>query len=284
MTAAMQLATVADGLGFAEGLRWHDGALWFSDFITRKVHTLDAAGFLTQVAFVPGQPSGLGFAPDGTPLVVSMLDQKLLAIAPEQLSVVANLSNCSAGPCNDMLVDARGHAYIGCFGFELWYEARQATQFGTLVHVNPEGVATVAADGLRTPNGMAILPGGKTLVVAETHACQLTAFDIAADGSLSRPRLFARLGERHPDGICVNADGDIWVACLYASEFLLVREGGAILDRVATPGRWAVACALGGATGQRLFCATTSVSQPNDMRLGRSRSAIGFVDVAVAAP
>jgi sugar lactone lactonase YvrE len=133
------------------------------------------------------------------------------------------------------------------------------------------------------PNGIAFLSGGKRLVVAETHACRLTIFDVAPDGSLSNRRLFADLGDHHPDGICADRNGDIWVAGLYAATFLLVRDGGDILETIATPGRWAVACALGGPAGRRLFCATASQERPEDFRLGQTRSAIGYVDVDIPA-
>ena len=280
----MQLTTLVDGLAFAEGLRWHDDALWFSDFVTRKVLTADAAGRTTEKAHVPGQPSGLGFAPDGTPLVVSMLDRKLLRMAGEGLSVVADLGRHAVGPCNDMAVDARGNAYISSMGYELYYERQTPATRSPLLRVSPAGDVSIAAPNMCGPNGIAFLSGGKQLVVAETHACRLTAFDVAPDGSLSNRRLFADLGDRPPDGICADRNGDIWVAGLYASAFLLVRDGGDILETIATPGRWAVACALGGPDGSRLFCATASQERAEDFRLGKTRSAIGYVDVDTPAP
>ncbi len=273
------LTTLVDGLGFAEGLRWRGDRLWFSDFLTRKVQTTDPGGNLEWVGFVPGQPSGLGFAPDGTPLVVSMLDRRLLAVGHEQLSVVADLRSLADFPCNDMLVDGHGNAYIGTFTHELWYEAAAPAAASPLLLVRPDGQVSVAADDLAMANGIALLPGGRTLVVAETAARRLTAFDVAGDGSLSGRRLFADLGEYHPDGICADANGDIWVGGLYGEAFLHVRDGGAVLCTIPTPGRWAVACALGGSDGRRLFCATATVDKANDMRMGRSRSAIEFTDV-----
>ena len=279
----MPLSTLIDGLGFAEGLRWREGKLWFSDFLTRKIQTVDLAGRLTDMAFVPGQPSGLGFMPDGTPRVVSMLDRRLLTFASEQLGVVADLRHVAVGPCNDMIVDSKGNAYIGSLGYELWYEPLPPSTRGPLIRVDPQGAVSVAAPDMRGPNGMALLAGEKTLVIAETHACRLTAFDVAEDGSLSGRRLFADLGDIHPDGICANARGDIWVAGLYASQFMLVGDGGKVLEAIETPGRWAVACALGGETRNRLFCATATVAQPTDMRRGRARSAIEFLDVEVPA-
>jgi sugar lactone lactonase YvrE len=277
------LTTLIDGLGFAEGLRWHRGKLWFSDFLTRNIQSVDMNGQLNREAFVPGQPSGLGFMPDGSALVVSMLDRKLLRFETEQLYQVADLSQHSPYPCNDMLIDQDGHAYIGTFSYDIWTAPKPPSNAtSNLLHVNPNGQVAVVAENLHMPNGIVRLPHSNTLVVAETGACRLLGFDIQGDGSLSAPRLFADLGAIHPDGICVNAEGEIWVSGLYASEFLLVREGGEIVRRIPAPGRWAVACALGssdGEDGKRLFCATAQVNQANDMRQGRCTSAIEYVDL-----
>ena len=277
------LTTLGDGLGFAEGLRWHDGKLWFSDFVTRRVQTLDLAGTLTEVGFVPGVPSGLGFTADGPPLVVSMLDRRLLAIGDGTLSVVADLRGLATFPANDMLVRPDGQAWISTMTHELWYEPLPARPLAPLLGVSPSGQVRVAAPDMAMANGIALLPDGKTLVVAETHGRRLTAFDVAGDGSLRRRRLFADLGDIHPDGICADANGDIWVGGLYAESFLHVREGGEVLDRIAVPGCWAVTCVLGGSDGRRLFCAVKPVTTPTDMRTGHSRSLIHWVDVAVPA-
>lgn len=277
------LTTLIDGLGFAEGLRWHNNALWFSDFLTRKVQSVDVNGQLTRQAFVAGQPSGLGFMPDGSSLAVSMLDRKLVRLEAEQLQLVADLSNFSRYPCNDMLIDHEGNIYIGAFSYDYWYESSPKGATSPLLHVSPTGKVTIAANNMSSPNGIVRLPHSNTLVVAETAACRLTAFDIAADGSLSNQRVFADLVDIHPDGLCVNADGNIWISGLYASEFLLLAESGEIIERIATPGRWAVACALGGRDGKRLFCATTTVKNSNDLQQGRCKSAIEYLDVAVGS-
>lgn len=279
------LTTLIEGLGFAEGLRWHNQRLWYADFLTRQVQSIGLNGDIRREAFVPGQPSGLGFMPDGTPLVVSMLDKKLLRYEPEQLHIVADLSPFSRHACNDMLIDSEGNAYIGTFSYDIWYDTHpSASASSDLLHVSPDGNVSIVASGLKMPNGIVRLPHRNTLVVAETGACRLLAFDIHRDGSLSPARVFADLVDIHPDGLCVNANGDIWVAGLYACEFLRVSHKGDIIERLPTPGRWAVACTLGGSDGKRLFCATTVVSRANDMRQGRCTSAIEFVDVATGNP
>lgn len=277
------LETLIDGLGFAEGLRWHAGRLWFSDFLTRKVQTVDMEGTVEWVAFVPGQPSGLGFSRQGDPLVVSMLDRKVLRVGFEELSVVGDLAPLNVPPCNDMFVDKAGNMFVSTFSYELWYERMPEAATSLLLRIGADGGVSVAAGELRMPNGITLLPDGRTLVVAETHACRLTAFTLTEEGRLTGRRCFAEL-DCHPDGICCDAEGDVWVSGLYASKFIKVRDGGEVISNVPTPGRWAVACALGGTEGRRLFCATATVRQPNDLRMGRCTSAIEYIDVASAAP
>ena len=284
---------LCSGLGFTEGLRWHRGRLWFSDFITHKVHAVDERGTLDTMAFVAGTPSGLGFLPDGTPLIVSMLDRRIVKLRDDELSNHADLRAFNTPPCNDMFVDARGHAYVGTFSYEFWYEAAPPVSSGVLLHIAPDGRAAVAAGDLRMPNGIALLPDNRTLVVAETHAQRLTAFTVSADGSLSNRRLYAdlRADDIHPDGLCCDADGNIWVAGLYAGVFVQLNPQGRIQRIIEVPGRWAVSCALGdamgdapgddlgGATGARLFCSVVTVQQPNDLKTGRATAAIEFVDL-----
>lgn len=250
---------IADGLAFAEAPRWHDGKLWFSDFYTHRVISIDQNGRHTTEAEVPGQPSGLGWLPDGRLLVVSMTDRRLLRKDADGLNEVADLSALAPFHCNDMVVDRHGRAYIGNFGFDL--VGRTPVKATVLVMVTPDGQARVVADDLLFPNGCVITPDGKTLIVAETFGKRLTAFDIADDGSLSRRRVWADLGEASPDGICLDAEGAIWVASPPTSEFLRVREHGEITDRISVENQ-AIACALGGTDRQTLYMVTGRVSKP----------------------
>jgi len=201
---------LADGFIFLEGPRWHDGKLWVSDMFAEKVFTVDAQGNTELVATVPQRPSGLGFLPDGRLLIVSMHDRKLLRQDPNGLAEVADVSALVRGDINDMVVDAQGRSYIGSFGYDLMggEEARPAN----IVLVTPDGQTRVVADGLSFPNGSVISPDGSTFIVAETFANCLSAFSIAADGSLSDRRVFAQLGEATPDGICLDAEGAVWVS------------------------------------------------------------------------
>ena len=269
-----------DGLAFAEAPRWHDGALWFSDFFQRQVFSADAQGRTRVVAEVAHQPSGLGWLPDGRLLVVSMTDHRLMRLDASGLVPVAELGAFATGLCNDMVVDAHGRAYIGNFGFDLFAEPLQRRP-AALVLVTPEGQTRVVADALEFPNGMVITPDGGTLIVAETFARRLTAFRIGADGSLHERRVWAELGKLTPDGICLDAEGAVWVASPRTNEFARVREGGLIVQRIASE-RQAIACALGGSDGRRLFMVSGLV-RPAEVSLADRAARIHWLDVGVPA-
>lgn len=247
------LTPIADGFAFLEGPRWHDGRLWVSDMWGRTVYAVRESGEREAILEVPGRPSGLGFLPDGTPLVVSMADRRVYRIERRALVLHADLSKLATGDLNDMLVDAQGRAYVGNFGCDLF--AGEPPRPADLVCVTPDGSARIVAQGLTFPNGMALIDG-KTLVVAETWGRRLTAFDVAADGSLSSQRVWANLGEHTPDGICLDQAGGIWVAAFEQGRFLRVLQGGAITHTIGAGGGRAVACQLGGKDGRTLFCLT----------------------------
>ncbi|SNS97199.1 Sugar lactone lactonase YvrE [Noviherbaspirillum humi] len=248
---------LVDGLAFAEAPRWHRNRLWFSDFHTERIHCLDEDGALQTVATVPGRPSGLGWLPDGRLLAVSMHNRSVLRREGDGWVTHAALDHLAPCDCNDMVVDARGRAYVGNFGFDLM--AKEAPRPTVLIMVSPEGEASIAAADLLFPNGCIITPDGGTLIVAETFGQRLTAFDIAADGGLRRRRIWADLPGVSPDGICLDAEGAVWVASPPTREFLRVREGGEILQRIPVE-RQAIACALGGADRRTLYLVTGRVS------------------------
>ncbi|MHA6626222.1 SMP-30/gluconolactonase/LRE family protein [Pseudonocardia sichuanensis] len=269
--ATRELTVVLDGFSFLECPRWRDGRLWVSDFYTEKVVTTDGRGGTEVVAEVPGQPSGLGFLPDGRALVVSMRDHRVLVRDEAgELREHADLSGVVSGFLNDMLVDERGRAYVGNFGFDLM--GGGALRYTTLTRVDPDGTVTTVAEDLGFPNGMVLLPGG-VLVVAETFAARLTAFDVDDDGGLHNRRVWAQFGETPqtgdvgeavqllevaPDGICADAEGAIWVADALHDRVLRVREGGEVAEEVPA-GTGVFACMLGGDDGRTLFlCAAPS--------------------------
>ncbi|HUZ44461.1 MAG TPA: SMP-30/gluconolactonase/LRE family protein [Acidimicrobiales bacterium] len=274
------LTTLVDGLAFAEGPRWHEGSLWFSDMHAGVVLRCDVtSGAIEEVARVEKQPSGLGWDAEGRLLVVSMVDRRLLRVgAAGRLEEVADLSGLAAFHCNDMVVDAAGRAYIGNFGFD--FRAGAAPVGAVLARVDPDGSVSVAAEGLMFPNGTVISPDGRTLIIGETFAARLTAFDIAPDGSLSGRRLWAQMPPGAvPDGICLDAEGAVWVASPTSKDVIRVAEGGEVLARIDT-GRDAYACMLGGAEDRTLFICTAVSSDPAVVTAERS-GRIEVIDVEV---
>ena len=256
--------TLADGGSFFEGPRWHDGRWWVSDFYRHTVLAVDPAGGQEAVLTVEGQPSGLGWRPDGTLLVVSMKDRRLLARSPVgTVDVVADLTSHAGGHLNDMVVDAEGRAYVGNFGFDMM--AGERPRLADLVRVDPDGTVAVAAEGLKFPNGTVITPDGATLVVGETTGGALTAFTVGAAGELTDRRTWAATPGVAPDGIALDAEGRIWVADGGGGPVLLVAEGGEVVDRVQQPdGLGVYACMLGGEDGRTLLmCAAPDYLEHN---------------------
>jgi sugar lactone lactonase YvrE len=259
---------LADGLYFGEGPRWHDGRLWFSDFYDHAVKTCTVDGVVETVVEVPNPPSGLGWMPDGTLLIVSMTDRKLLRwTAGGGLHEHADLSGIATWHCNDMVVDAAGRAYVGNFGFDLddWLmthgieETILHSPTAVLARVDPDGSVHAVADDLRFPNGTVITPDGHTLIVAETVGSRLTAYDIADDGSLANRRVWCDLGGHVPDGICLDAEQQIWFANPLEHACMLVAEETEVLDVIETS-QTAFACMLGGDDGRTMFILTAGSS------------------------
>ncbi|MBI3992228.1 MAG: SMP-30/gluconolactonase/LRE family protein [Candidatus Lambdaproteobacteria bacterium] len=268
---------LADGFVFLEGPRWRGDRLWVSDMRGDTVYTVRGDGSRERMARLPNRPSGIGFLPDGTPLIVSMLDRKLMCLRGGKLAVHADLAPLVRGDINDMVVDAQGRAYIGSFGFDL--HAKEKFRPAAMVMVTPDGRARIAAEELRMPNGTAITPDGRTLVVAETFGRRLSAFDIAADGALSGRRVFAELPGASPDGICMDRQGGVWVADVAQDVFVRVEDGGRITERLPVAGR-AVACQLGGADGRTLFLMVAEGTM-EDIAAGTTRARIETCTVAV---
>lgn len=268
---------LAGGLHFGEGPRWRDGVLWFSDFFDYAVKTVDLDGRITVKVSVPDRPSGLGWLPDGRMLIVSMTARSVLRLEGRELVLHADLSSIATFHCNDMVVDSVGRAYVGNFGFDLDTNEINGTladvlathKGATLARVDPDGSIHAAAEGLMFPNGTVITPDGRTLIVAESFGNRLTAFDVADDGSLSNRRVWADLGRRVPDGICLDADGAIWVANPVVNECFRVAEGGEILDVIETDNR-CFACMLGGPGRRTLFMLTAQHSLAVDVAVLRT--------------
>ncbi len=274
----MERRMLAEGFGFVEGPRWRDGRLWFSDMGSKQVLTVDLDGQVDEVCEVTARPSGIGWLPDGRMLVVSMNDRRILRLeADGPLVEHADLSELASAPCNDMVVDGRGNAYVGNPGYDM-RNPPSPLPTAELVLVRADGSAAVVDREVLFPNGPAVTPDGRTLIVAETMGRRLTAFDIEEDGTLSNRRTFADLGSRLPDGIALDAEGAVWFADAGGDACVRVREGGEVTDVVDT-GRGCFACALGGPDRTTLFLLTGEGFSGEAMR--KRSGAIEVVDVTV---
>ena len=245
---------LVDGLGFPEGPRWHAGRLWFSDFSHQTLYRADLDGNREVVVHLGDSPSGLGFLRDGTAVVVSMHNRQLLRVADGATELYADLRAFAGDFLNDMVIDGDGNAYVGTRTRDMRPSRSPLPalhEVDTIVLVDPHGHARVAADRLIAPNGTVIAPDGSYLVVAETYAQRLTRFNRGPDGSLSDRRVFADVTGSFPDGICLDEDGAVWFGSPYTNEFVRVRDGGEVTDRVPLPG--GVACMLGGTRRETLF-------------------------------
>lgn len=270
--------TLIDEIIFGEGPRWHAGRLWFSDMHAQSVMTAGLDGTCQKVVDVPGRPSGLGWLPDDRLLIVSMVDRRLLRLEGDRLVEHADLSNIATWHCNDMVVDGNGNAYVGNFGFDLEVKEPVPTET-TMALVTSDGRVEPAAAGLLFPNGTVITPDAQTLIVAETFGARLTAFDIQSDGILSNRRIFADLSPNIPDGICLDAEGAIWVADPVGGECFRVLEGGEVTHRIPTD-RGCFACMLGGPDRKTLFLMTADDFHREKAREARS-GRIEIVEVEV---
>jgi len=278
------LEVVRSGLGFLEAPRWHKGKLWFVDFSSRLVQSMGDDGTLHRHAYVAGQPSGIGFKPDGSVLVVSTHERHLLEFAEGRpLQRVADVGRTYQANLNDMVVDQMGRAYISPYNADQPERPPPDYRPSTpLIMVDIDGTVKVAADDLAMPNGSVISADGSTLIVAESLGARLTAFDVGVGGSLLNRRTFAEVPGRIPDGITLDAEGAMWIGCPMSEEFVRVKEGGQVCDVIRTPGRWAVACVLGGSDGRTLYCLTAKTTYADHLE-GRAVGAIEKVTVAVPA-
>jgi sugar lactone lactonase YvrE len=241
--------TLMTGLTFGESPRWYDGRLWFSDWGTGEIIAVDPEGSSEAVLSVPSFPFCIDWLPDGRLLVVSGGDGLVLRWEHDgSLVTHADLSGLSAHAWNEIVVDSRGRAYVNNIGHEFGGEFAP----GIITMVAPDGSTRVVAEGVAFPNGMVLTPDNSRLIIAESYANVLTAFDIAPDGELLNRRVWAELGDGVPDGICLDAEGAVWYGDVPNKRCVRVREGSEVLDTVELD-RGCFACALGGPGGSTLF-------------------------------
>jgi sugar lactone lactonase YvrE len=269
-------------LAFPEALRWRDGQLWFSDMIGKRVCTADGDGSVRSVEHFDEMPGGIGFLPDGTTLVVGMTSSRLFAIKNGLPEVYADLADCNGGHLDDMTVTTDGTAYVGSVG-DMTANTEGVSPGGAIIRVTPAGAAIRDAGDLAFPNGVAVSSDRTTLLVNETFAERITAFDITAGGRLTNRRTWAALPAMHPDGLTIDADGAAWVGCYSEEKFVRVLEGGEITHVISTAGRWATGVALGGPDRHTLYLATAETDQRKFFR-GDSHGRLDAVHVDVPAP
>ena len=259
---------LVDGLDFGEGPRWHDGRLWYSDFHQHRIYAISADGAReTMVDMGDERPSGLGWLPDGDLLVVAMLARQVWRVRDGEIGVHADLGDLATWHCNDMVVAANGTAYVGNFGYDIEGD-RSNPMSATLAIVGPDGSVFAGPSGLDFPNGSVITPDGSTLIIAETFASRMTAFEVLDGGLLGERRVWAKTPAILPDGCCLDIAGGIWIADAGRGDVVRVVEGGEVTDRVGMPDldrpQKAYACMLGGGDGLTLHCVTAPGARAED--------------------
>jgi len=247
------------GIALGESPRWRDGRLWFADWIAQELITVDLMGNSDVIVRMSSFPFSFDWLPDGRLVILSGGDGVLSSREPDgSLVPYADLTDLSAYPWNEIVVDGRGNAYVNSIGFD-FPEGEFAP--GVVALVTPDGSARQVADGVAFPNGMAVTPDNATLILAESYGNKLTAFDIGDDGSLSNARVWADLDDGFPDGICLDAEGAVWYGDVPNKRCVRVREGGEVLQTV-TLDRGCFACMLGGAADSTLFMLAAEWGDP----------------------
>jgi sugar lactone lactonase YvrE len=257
----MERNVLVDKLAFAEGPRWRNGRLYFSDVHAGAVLAVSMDGAVERIAEIDGGPSGLGWLPDGTLLVAVGEPAAVLAVSPGgDAKMHADLADVAVYSPNDMVVDAAGRAYLGTC--DVAGISTGAPGLGQIICVEPDGAVRVVDSEMRFPNGSVITPDGRTLIVGETFGQGLTARDVAADGSLSNKRVWAEVPGSFPDGCCLDAEGAVWFADPVGRAAVRVGEGGEVLGRVETDMPGCYACTLGGHDMRTLFLLTGRLGHP----------------------
>jgi len=267
------------GLVFPESPRWHGDRLWLADWGAQQIIAVDLEGKSEVMGHVASFPFSIDWLPDGRLLVVSAAERRLLREAPDgALAPYTDLSGLSRWPWNEIVADGRGNTYVNNIGFDF-----PGGEFdpGIIALVTPDGSAQVVADGVAFPNGMAVTPDNATLIVAESYANLLTAFSIAADGTLADRRVWADLPGDHPDGICLDADGAVWYADVGNRHCVRVAQGGEVRQSVGLD-RGCFACILGGPDGRTLFAVANQWEGTSAM--GEAKAAGQVLAVQAPAP
>jgi sugar lactone lactonase YvrE len=266
----MNPTKLANGFCFGEGPRWFEGLLWFSDMLGEAVHTVNLRGVVSTLPLPGRAPSGLGFRPDGSLLIVSTQDRQVLRYDGENVTSIADLTDVVPADLGDMVIDHHGRAYVGS----------QSREGGVIVRIETDDTCAVVADELDFPNGMVITPDGTALVVAESTGRRLTAFTIGDDGELLDRRVFADGLDGPPDGITLDAEGGVWTSMTLAHQFERIIDGGTVTDRIDMGDRAAIACTLGGPQRRTLFLLSSTDAYPERL-VGTKTSRVDSLTVGV---
>lgn len=266
MTIPHILIDLGHGLRFTESPRWRGDRLWFIDIHDNAIKSVSLAGDLRTELSLPFKPNGLGFLPDGSVVFSDALSLMMKRWDGSMVQDHAHLTATSVFCLSDAITDGQGRTWVGDIGYNFWNPDAPPVDTCTIARIDPDGTVARAAAGLEFPNGMVMTPDGGTLIVAETNAFRLTAYDVEADGSLSPRRTFADLPAGvQPDGICLDAEGAVWLANPAGSPAVLrVREGGEVTDTIAL-GSHAYAVMLGGPERRHLFICTSASHNPAEI-------------------
>jgi sugar lactone lactonase YvrE len=260
------VSTLTDNLAFPEDPRWHDGHFYFADMLDRRVARIEQDGTVKTLASFEDSPSGIGFLPNGDMLVVSMYYEQLIRVDSQGgKSLYADLGTAAGKGVNDMVVDREGRAYIVQFGGD-HYNPTAAP----LIVVQPDGTVGTDGEDLLVGNGIRITDDGKTLVVAESAGKQISLFDIGSGGKLSNRRILPLPEGHYPDGICLDAQGGIWVSVLW-NGLIRMTHAGEVTHRIKLEdGRSAYACMYGGADHATLYICTAGPYDNEKARITRA--------------
>jgi sugar lactone lactonase YvrE len=274
------MKAVMDGIAMGESPRWHEGRLWFSDWVAHQVIALDPEGESEVIAEVDAFPFSIDWLPGGPMLITA--GRLVLRLEPDgSLATHADLSELTEFGLNEIVVDAHGNAYVDGAGFDMMGGGEFAP--GIVALLRPDGSAQVVAEGIAFPNGMAVSPDGSTLIVADSYGKELTGFAIREDGTLGERRTWADLGDGVPDGICLDAEGAVWYADVPNRRCVRVAEGGEVRDTVEAD-RGCFACMLGGPGGDTLFVMAQEWSGPENVAKGpRTGQVLAFQAAAPRA-
>jgi sugar lactone lactonase YvrE len=275
------LVRLGQGLRFPESPRWHDGRLWFIDIHGNAIKSVSLDGDLRTELEFAFKPNGLGFMPDGSVVFSDALNLAMKRWDGSVLHDHASLEGAAVFCLSDANTDTQGRTYVGDIGYNFWNPDAAPVDTCVIARIDADGAVCKVAEGLEFPNGIVFAPDGKTLIVAETNAFRLTAFDVDAVGNLSNRRVYATLPEGvQPDGICLDAEGAVWLANPAGNPAVLrVREGGEVTDRIALDAH-AYAVMLGGPNGSNLFICTSASHDPAEIA-SKSSAQILVTEVTV---